>query len=231
MPSLHYMGFEIWRCVKLAICCSETQRTLILCSVLCIPLRRLAACRAPGPTSSTAQHCTRRAVHICHGASPRVSHRGPTCSCTVWTRAQNLLLATQGYALKWGRKVVVGGVGDVSEGFAPSGCKVLKGLGKFGAKKGGNWREVGSRSTFPSYNVRRWVIISPALPHHITAALPPNTLGLGRCCFPAALLSLPSSSFSSLCGILWSGTIPEIKTAAWPDAGALTFLFHLFFLP
>lgn len=32
------MGFEIRRCIKLAICCSETQGTCILCSVLCIPL-------------------------------------------------------------------------------------------------------------------------------------------------------------------------------------------------
>lgn len=57
------MGFEIWRCVKLAICCSETQRTLILCSVLCIPLLWLAACRAPALSSGSAGLC-RLLLHL-----------------------------------------------------------------------------------------------------------------------------------------------------------------------
>lgn len=48
MSSLHYMAFEIRRCVKLAICCNETQHTLILHLVLCIPLLRLAVCRVMG---------------------------------------------------------------------------------------------------------------------------------------------------------------------------------------
>lgn len=52
---------------------------------------------------------------------------------------------------------------DKSGGFAPSGCRLSKGRGKSGIKKDSKGREVEGRNTFPSYNLRRQVIIFPAL--------------------------------------------------------------------
>lgn len=156
------MGFEIWRCVKLAICCSETQRTLILCSVLCIPLLRLAACRAPAPTSSTLQHRTCRAVHICREASPFVSHRGRNlfmyCLNThIKSACTHPRLRSRMRQEGWCWR------GWQIRGVCSFGLQAHKGTGEIWDKKREGGREVEGRSTFPSYNLRRQVIISPAL--------------------------------------------------------------------
>lgn len=130
------------------------------------PLHPIAPAGSVPSAGSHWQHAA--ALHV-----PCCSHllRSVALRITPWAQPAYVLsecvhkvclYLPKDYALKWGRKAVVG-VADKSGGFAPSGCRLIKGRGKFGIKKDSKGREVEGRNTFPSYNLRRQVIIFPAL--------------------------------------------------------------------
>lgn len=72
---------------------------------------------------------------------PPYRSAGMTCLSIAWTPAENLLVPT----LEGGTAAVLQ-PGDKPEGFAPSHCRIVKGLGKFRIKnpkkmgRGGRWR-------------------------------------------------------------------------------------------
>lgn len=138
---------------------------------------------------------------------------GTTCLCIVWTWAWSLLILTQDYALKWGRKAVVV-VGDKSGGFAPLGCRLIKGRGKFGIKKDSKGREVEGTTPFhPISSGGKWSFsLHYSWYHRLHHGCGPTKHpGLGQMLLPSCVVSPPSPNFPSLCDILWSGTIPEMK--------------------